>query len=48
MIAMFFWVELYPEWSVGAMPHVPHNVRKIVADALYAINVTHYAAVVPA
>ena len=35
---------LYPEWCLGALPHVNHQVAKAVAEALMQLNSTHYAA----
>jgi serine/threonine protein kinase len=36
---------LYPEWPVAALRHVPNEVSKAVAAALFQINISHPAAV---
>jgi hypothetical protein len=37
--------DLYPEWSIGVLPHVDEAITKALVDALFSIDRTHYAAI---
>ena len=37
--------SLYPEWSIGALRHVPEDISKAVVEALFKINRTTPAAI---